>query len=525
MVSGDLHKNEAKTEVLLVGYENQENIGLRSILSYLLSQGFSARLVPFEPGAYEGVLDAAMQYQPRLIGFSLIFQYTLEEFNALMTFLRANGVQAHFTAGGHFPSLRPEETLRLLPCLDTVVRFEGEQTLPELLRCLGEPSRWRDIMGLAFREAGNVTLTPPRPLVEDLDTLPPIFRDQPRPAGDGILMASMLASRGCLFNCSFCSIRQFYESAPGPLRRLRSPEPVVAEMEILYREKDVRMFIFQDDDFPVRTVREREWLAGFLRAMRKSGLGQQVRWKISCRVDDLDPQTLESMIAQGLMAVYLGVESGSDTGLKALNKRVTVAQNLAAIELFKSHDLALAIGFMLFDPSSTIQTIRENIGFLRTVGEDGYFPVNFCKMLPYVGTPIEAELRAAGRLKGAVANPDYDFLDPRLDAFAFLVQRIFSRRNFSGDSGVAFLQKADFQLRLQKSFNPGFSCEEELTSLRSVVARSNQMALHTLEELLDLAITHDLDQLAGMQDTLVGIAAREWECEAEVENQALLMTA
>ncbi len=85
---------------------------------------------------------------------------------------------------------------------------------------------------------------------------------------------------------------------------------------------------------------------------------------------------------------------------------------MAAIALLKKRNAALAIGFMLFDPSSTMDTVRENISFLRTVGEDGYMPVNFCKMLPYSGTPIEEQLRSAGRLKGTLLYPDYDFLDP-----------------------------------------------------------------------------------------------------------------
>ncbi|MBK8489736.1 MAG: cobalamin-dependent protein [Saprospirales bacterium] len=521
MASATRSVDESKTDVLLVGYENQENIGLRSIMSYLLTQGYQANLAPFQTGSYAEVLAAARRYQPRVIGFSLIFQYALEEFDAIMSFLRKKGVRAHFTAGGHFPSLRPAETLELLPHLDSIVRFEGELTILELLRHFDHPEKWPDIQGLAFRKEGAIMVTPPRPLVKDLDSLPVIFRDQPRVVGDDIRMASMLASRGCLFNCSFCSIRQFYEQPPGPLRRFRSPEAVVSEMVDLYEEKDVRLFIFQDDDFPVRTARERKWLNRFLQAMKSTGLGKEVRWKVSCRVDDLDPATLDRMMDQGLMAVYLGVESGSEEGLKALNKRVTPTQNRAAIDLFKSHDLALAIGFMLFDPSSTLASVQENIDFLHAVGEDGYFPINFCKMLPYVGTPVETQLRAEGRLKGTVAHPDYNFLDPRLDAYAFLVQRIFSKRNFSADSGAALLQKADFQHRLAKSFHQDSATDEYGKTLRALIARSNNSAVATLQELLEAAINNDLDQLASMQDLLVEIAAREWQEEAEIENQVL----
>ena len=74
-------------------------------------------------------------------------------------------------------------------------------------------------------------------------------------------------------------------------------------------------------------------------------------------------------------------------------------------------------GFMLLDPSSTFDSVRDNLTFLRTILADGCLPVTFCRMLPYDGTPIKDALVREGRLLGDVCNPDYDFLDPRLSEF------------------------------------------------------------------------------------------------------------
>ena len=504
-------------DVLLVGYENQENLGLRSITAYLLAQGFSAVLLPFSPDTNDSVLEAVRRLNPRLVGFSLIFQYSLEDFGTLMSFLRANGVQSHFTAGGHFPSLRSQETLELIPELDTVVRFEGESTLVELLQNLDKPEHWEQIQGLAFRQNSQVFQTPPRPLINDLDTLPTVYRDQTRQAGNGVQMASMLASRGCLFNCSFCSIRQFYGGASGSLRRSRSPQAVVDEMVTLFTQRNVRFFTFQDDDFAARTRTQLDWQQNFLQALGSSCLSGHIRWKVSCRVDDLTPETVESMQKHGLMAVYLGVESGNATGLSALNKHVSVEQNHAAIRLLKDRNTALAIGFMLFDPSSTMDTVRENISFLRTVGEDGYMPVNFCKMLPYSGTPIEEQLRSAGRLKGTLLYPDYDFLDPQLDWYAFLVQRIFTRRNFSPDGLLTRLQQADFDYRLADSFGSGGYDDLYGTRLRMLISRSNTLAVETLEILLSEVFSRGAEALVEEQKTLLDIADHVWRSEALLE--------
>jgi len=515
-------------DAVLIGYENQENLGLRSILAYLRQEGFRAALVPFRPGNEAELLKEVLAKRPRLVGFSIIFQYALDEFGAAMATLRDAGVTAHFTAGGHFPSLAPEQTLDLLPALDTVVRFEGELTLAELLAHLDQPDTWDTIQGLAIRRDGQVVLTPSRPLIADLDGLPPVARDGPQEAGAGLLMASMLASRGCHYNCAFCSIRQFYGTPPGPLRRARSPQAVVDEMQTLYTESGVRVFLFQDDDFAARTPRQRAWIHDFMDALVATGLAgdgkREVGWKISCRVDDLTTEILEQMLAHGLVGVYLGVESGSEQGLKTLNKLVTVDQNRRAIELLKAHEVAMAMGFMLFDPGSTVETLRENIRFLREVGADGHFPINFCKMLPYAGTPIETDLRHAGRLRGTTARPDYSFEDPRVDWVAFLVHRIFSRRNFGGDGLVFRLQQADADVRFQRALTDRPIPEGFEPALRDLISRANLSAVDTLSDLLDGVVEHGPEPLIAEEQTLLALADREWRAEAAIETELARLT-
>ena len=508
---------DSAVDVLLVGYENQENLGLRSIMAYLLSLGYRVELVPFSPDHYDLVLAAAQNHRPRLVGFSLIFQYTLSEFGKLMQMLRAGNVAAHFTAGGHFPSLRPELTLELLPELDSVVRFEGELTLAELLGQLDQPAQWEQIHNLGFRNGAEVVLTQPRPLIAELDSLPSVTRDEPTEVLPGLKIASMLASRGCLFNCSFCSIRQFYGYSRGPLRRTRSPHLVAEEMYDLASQKGVNYFNFQDDDFAARTPAQREWLHAFLLELDRLGLSNKIGWKISCRVDDLDPETLEAMQAGGLIAVYLGVESGSETGLHALNKHVSVSQNLAAVNLLKRSGLAMGIGFMLLDPSSSVETIRENIQFLRTVGEDGYFPINFCKMLPYAGTPVEDQLIREGRMRGTAEQPDYAFLDERIDWYEVFVKQIFSRRNFNENGIFNILQAIGFNYCLAVRMGLIEQNKEWEQPFRSMVSRSNLLAVETLEALLDQLVTHGIDFLLEEKNTLVDLAEQEWRGEMSVE--------
>lgn len=508
---GDPH-----TDVVLLGYEQQENLGLRSIAAYLASRGFGVELVALDEESPESILGRLRLARPRVIGLSIIFQYSIEEFAELSSFLRASGVAAHLTAGGHFPSLRPRQTLELLPALDTVVRFEGEATLAELVAAADRPECWPAIRGLAFRSGGGVVLTEPRPLFTSLDELPLVVRGPARPGPLGVGTASMLASRGCLYHCAFCSIRQFYGGAPGAARRVRSAGSVADEMAGLLDERGVRYFSFQDDDFACRTASQRRWLGEFLAALDTRGLSSRIRWKISCRVDDVEAELLGDMTRRGLMAVYLGVESGNEEGLGALGKQTTVAQNLRAISVLKAAGVAVAAGFMLFDPSSRIDTIRQNIDFLATVGSDGYFPLNFCKMLPYAGTPIEASLMAEGRLVGTPARPDYRFLDPRLNGLEILVQKIFSRRNFGEAGLVSFLQQADLDLRMEQAFGD-VEISDRRQALGKATRDSNLAAVRTLSSLVDVITTQGMDAALADTAALVEIAEREWRAEASAE--------
>lgn len=504
-------------EALFVGWEDQENLGLRYIMSYLEAKGHQTRLVPYGPDADDRVVRAALESAPGLIGFSIIFQYNLNEFGNLMTSLRRAGVRAHFTAGGHYPSLCPERTMSALPELDSVVRFEGEITAEELLQNVDLPQNWPAIQGLVFRRGSEIVINPARPLVDDLDSLPWPARGDTLQAVRGIPMAPMLASRGCLFNCSFCSIRQFYGEAPGPHRRIRSPEDVVAEMRSLYDSRGVRLFLFQDDDFAAKTEPQRAWVERFLLALDAEGLTGKVGWKISCRVDDIEAEIMARCRDRGLLAAYLGVESGNGEGLATLNKHATVEQNLQAMRTLRRIGVEFDMGFMLLDPGTTFASIRENVAFLRKVAELGGPPISFVKMLPLAGTAIEKRLAEEGRLTGDPVRPDYNFLDRRLDYYALWITLRFTNRNSSQDGLIETLRMAYFDHLVAQAFEDAPGASEYGREIRSLIDLANDSGLATLERSLDL-VEHcpDAESVALSWRVLNQIAARDEAVQAEI---------
>jgi radical SAM superfamily enzyme YgiQ (UPF0313 family) len=506
-----------RTDAILVGWERQENLGLRHILSYLEAEGYRVQLVPYAPGAEDSVVRAVCEADARLVGFSIIFQYNLRDYGELMKALRKAGVQSHFTAGGHYPSLRPENTLREIPELDTVVRFEGELTARELLERLDRPETWGEIQGLTFRRNGEVLVNPARPLIEDLDRLPWPARGEQLQSVRGIPTAPMLASRGCLFDCSFCSIRQFYGQAPGPLRRTRSPEDVAREMRYLFDARGVRLFLFQDDDFAAKTENQRDWLGRFLLALDRERLTGRIGWKISCRVDDIEPEIMTRCRDRGLLTVYLGVESGNASGLETLNKHATVEQNLRAMRILKETGVDADMGFMLLDPGSTLESVRENVAFLRKVAELGGPPICFVKTLPLAGTAMEKQLADEGRLTGDPLRPDYRFLDPRLDHYALWITLRFSQRNSAPNGLVETLRIAHFDQVVARAFEAAPWTEEYGAELRRLIDRANESAISTLERTLEIVDEcPDADSVALAWRYLNRISAEDAAVQARI---------
>ncbi len=112
--------------------------------------------------------------------FQSFTRTTLTGSGNLIDFLRDKGYKCHFTAGGHYASLRYEELFKLEQGLDSIVRFEGEYTILELAEALHSGKEWRTIRNLAYVTDSGVVANPLRPLEKDLDKLPFPARTQPQ---------------------------------------------------------------------------------------------------------------------------------------------------------------------------------------------------------------------------------------------------------------------------------------------------------------------------------------------------------
>src|SRR5262249_9598255 len=154
--------------------------------------------------------------------------------------------------------------------------------------------------------------------------------------------------------------------------------------------------------------------------------------------------------------------------------------------ILKSIGLAFEYGFMLFDPSSTFESVRANLSFLRQIIGDGCNAATFCRMLPYDGTPIKDDLERSGLLRGDVCNPDYDFLDPKLNEFYEALTRYV---NISG--WIHGYEALSVQLKwawhevavLDRLFPAVPEMPSYRDRLRDITAASNDFLLRVVEDL------------------------------------------
>jgi len=472
--------------VTLIGYLDQDNLGIGYLASMLLQRGYRPIILDYRLGP-ERIRESIFVNRPLVVGFSIIFQYYAADFRLLMQDLRQSGIRSHFTAGGHYPSLRCRELLTASPDLDSVVRFEGEHTFLELVIALAQGKEWRGIEGLAYVADGAVVENPLRPLEPDLDNFPIPVRAPVRPESVGHREATILAGRGCLYNCSFCSIRQFYSAPPGRLKRIRRPEMVADEMTLLNQELGCTIFHFQDDDFPGAARQGQAWAERFCEALHARGLTRKLLWRISCRADEVVPDRMKLMRDAGLFSVYLGIESGNEAGLALMNKHVSRDVNLAAVAGLERLGLTCDFGYMLFDPLSTWQTIRENLDFLDQICADGYTSVTACKMIPYAGTAIEEELRRSNRLKAFREYEDYDFLDPAVDDFYAWFAKAFTHWMQAPRGLLNLSRTARCQLDILARFSQLGGCEHSVRqNVTECVSSANRFFTGVMRDAVSL---------------------------------------
>jgi anaerobic magnesium-protoporphyrin IX monomethyl ester cyclase len=475
-----------KDTVVFVAITDYDNLGVGYMAALLSEAGYNTRIIDFRVRKSD-LVKILKKLDPLLIGFSIIFLNHIDRFIGLIKYLRDKEINCHFTAGGHYASLRYEKLFQLIPQLDSIVRFEGEYPVLELANCISEKKEWREIKSLACNNNDKITANPIRPPETDLDKFPYPSRSPLKEYAFGKKFTAILAGRGCVHDCSFCNTRVFYRQALCPVKRIRKPEMVVSEMNYLYQNKGCSVFLFHDDDFPVKSKIQNDWILKFCEELQRTGLNKKIIWKINCRADDLEVDSLSLMKRNGLFLVFLGLEDGTDAGLKKLNKQLTIEKSVRGLTILKKLEIGFDYGFMLFQPSTTFRSLKENLDFLRQVCGDGYTPVTFLKLIPLYETRVEKELIRSGRLHTSDGISDYNFQEEPMDRYYSFITDCFTEwlRDREGVENISKWAR-NYLAVYNRYYDDGPAEAKYCRKIRKIISRSNLFLIDNMKELSEI---------------------------------------
>ena len=299
--------------------------------------------------------------------------------------------------GGAHPSVLFHSTLETTKT-DYVVIGEGEKTFCELIETLERGGiEFSGIRGLAYRNSQKkITVTPSRPLIPDIDSLPfpdreSLFRlDTYRP--DDLSM--IMTSRGCPFNCTFCS--SLWERKV----RNRSVPNIIAEIEYLIERFHTTNIYFKDDTFTVNKSR----VQALCRTLREKKI--DVGWECLTRIELIDENLTLEMRDAGMNYLKIGIETGSERILKATNKNITLEQIKKGAAILNKLKQKWSAFFMIGYPDESEEEIRMSLRLIEDI-QPTY--VSMSVLAPYPGCQIYYDLEKTGDIS---ENSDWNLYDP-----------------------------------------------------------------------------------------------------------------
>ena len=389
-------------------------IGLCYLKACLVKEGFKeVKVVDVADQKVESVREIINAESPEIVGISTL---TESRGNALKVAAIAKEINPRVKTilGGVHTTIMYQQIIENYPAVDIVCRGESEKTIVELFQALSSGGDLRKVRGIVYRQDGEIVVTEEKEKTKDLDALPfPNYDDLDLKKykvvygpWKGKPMASIITSRGCPFSCSFCSSHSVWGNW-----RSRSVGNILDEVEWLVSKYGYEVILIGDDIFTINKERTREFCQGVL------DRGLHIGWHVSTRADCVSLELLELMREAGCQTIAFGVESGSPTILKNLNKKEKIEDVVNASIWCKKAGIKATFNLIVGSPGETRATIEETRTLLKKARPDS---IIVCLMRIYPGTALCKQAQAEGlcddsfflseqeclRYTGAMSVPD-----------------------------------------------------------------------------------------------------------------------
>ena len=315
-------------------YLRLEPLGLERVATALGAAGHDVRLLDLQIFRHRDYVRELDAFRPEAVGFSLNYLANVPEVLDLARETKRRLPRCFVFAGGHSGSfIAPEILEHARGAVDCVVRGEGEAIAPRVLEALFDP-KLETLPGVVTRHGAGPAPT----LADDLDRFPPArhLTRRRRKYFIGVLdpCASAEFTRGCPWDCSFCSAWTFY----GRSYRKTSPE---AAAEDLARVEEPNVFLVDDVAF---VQPEHGYAIG--RELERRGIGKEYYLETRCDVLVKNREVFAYWKRLGLHYMFLGLEALDEEGLRLHRKRVTPNENLRALEIARELGLTVAVNII-----------------------------------------------------------------------------------------------------------------------------------------------------------------------------------
>lgn len=385
-------------------------LGLMYIASYMKKHGYKdVKIIDLDllTWDFHTFCGKVKEYSPDLVGIQCMTTH-LESAYRICRFVRTSLKNTKIVLGGAHFNYQPENIFNYFD-IDFVVRGEGEKTFLELIQSIREPSHYKNIKGLVFRDlSGTVVRNEDRELNHELDDLPfpdydDLYEGHPfygPPYSKTGRMVTMMTSRGCPFRCAFCDAPNIH----GKKVRSRSVDNVLDEMKFLQKKYAVNEFLFKDSNFHMSN----KWVAEFAEKITRGNIN--ISFFANYRAEVVSEEFVEPLKQAGCSLIFCGIESVDPSVQKILGKNTSMSQMLRADESIKKYDIKRMYSFMFGSPDDTVESLRASIDFaIRT----NPFLIFVNPTVAFPGTALYDYSLHHNLLR----NPEwfYSFLSPKAD--------------------------------------------------------------------------------------------------------------
>ncbi|UCC57628.1 MAG: B12-binding domain-containing radical SAM protein [Candidatus Bathyarchaeum sp.] len=353
---------------------------------------------------YGRIKEEIQRRKPDIVGIANPFTCQVEHAIRVADIIKEIDPSILTVVGGPHVTVVPVEFLEAARNVDIAVIGEGEYAMLDIVRFFEGKKKIDDVQGIAHRRDKMVILNSPRPFNENLDELPfPAYhlvdmeqyldpkRIEYRSFQKRAL--SMITSRGCPFNCNFCSVHLHM----GKTFRAHSVDYVVAHIEHVVNKYHVKTIYFEDDNLTFDIKR----FEAICDKIIEKDIKFQWETPNGVRADYLTLDLLKKMKKTGCQSVFVGIESGDQYVLdNIIGKSLKLKNVIKFAEMCKKIGLKTGAFYIIGFPGETKESMMNTVEFALMLKRKYDVGMHLLFATPSYGTRLYEECKTKGYIRG-----------------------------------------------------------------------------------------------------------------------------